>query len=624
MAGFIFGPGQQYQTPEELARARVVAEALLGQQPVAHNVGEGLAVLGQAIKGRRELNAITKAQATGRAEGDSVFSALFGGGAGSAPVSAPTASGNAISAALGGGAGGNPNYRNAIAGIESAGSGDYSAVGPTNPKLGRALGRYQVMEGNLPSWSQEALGRTVTPEQFLADPKLQDSIFDHKFGSYVQQFGPEGAAQAWFAGPGGVGKVNRKDALGTDVGSYGQKFMSALGGNAPVQVASTDPGAGVTAALNGAPPAAPASPQAASPVAAALSPRATEPPPAAAVPSPAAPAPMQTAQAAPQQQSGTPSVQQLLKAAQDPWLSESQRGVVNMMLKQQMEQASPAAQLEIEKGRLDAEKTRLEIQQMQNPQMSPADKARLDLDKQKFEADRAKLMELSAGTTVFDPKTRQPVYQAPEKADNKPAGIQEYEYAKQQGFPGTYADWEASKKGGMSLQVDPETGAVTFQQGGNIKPMTEGQSKDTTFAVRAEGSLPNIDKFGDALTSLQESTGGKVPVIGNYLKSPEYQQGEQAGKEFLQAILRKDTGAAITPQETEEYGTVYLPRPGDSKEVLAQKKASRTRALDALKAGMTPQALLAQEQALQKEGKPAAPADSKKTVIDGYTIEEVP
>lgn len=190
-----------------------------------------------------------------------------------------------------------------------------------------------------------------------------------------------------------------------------------------------------------------------------------------------------------------------------------------------------------------------------------------------------------------------------------PAGVQEYEYAREQGFPGTFQDWESSKKGGMSLQVDPNTGAVSFQQGGNIKPMTEGQSKDTVYATRATGALGLIDQFGDALTSLPETVGGQVPGVGNYMKSPEFQQAEQAGKEFLQAILRKDTGAAITKPETEEYGTVYLPRPGDSPQVLAQKKISRFRAVEAMKAGMPPQAILAMEKALSntQQAQPAQP-----------------
>ena len=120
-------------------------------------------------------------------------------------------------------------YRDAIASIESKGSGDYAAVGPRHKTMGRALGRYQIMEKNIGPWSKEALGREITPEQFMASPQLQDAIFDHKFGQYVKRFGPEGAAQAWFAGPGGVGKTSRKDVLGTDVGSYGRKFTRALG-----------------------------------------------------------------------------------------------------------------------------------------------------------------------------------------------------------------------------------------------------------------------------------------------------------------------------------------------------------------------------------------------------------
>jgi hypothetical protein len=118
-------------------------------------------------------------------------------------------------------------YREAISSIESGGR--YDAVGPTHKTMGRALGKYQIMEANITRWSKEAIGRAVTSEEFLADPKIQDAIFDHRFGGYVKQYGLEGAAQAWFAGPGGVGKTDRKDVLGTDVGSYGQKFIKALG-----------------------------------------------------------------------------------------------------------------------------------------------------------------------------------------------------------------------------------------------------------------------------------------------------------------------------------------------------------------------------------------------------------
>jgi len=127
-----------------------------------------------------------------------------------------------------------PNFGNAIASIESGGR--YDAMGPTTRTGDRAHGKYQVMGANIGPWSQAALGRQVTPEEFIADPQLQDQIFQHRFGQYVQKYGPEGAARAWFAGEGGMNDMGRKDQLGTTVGSYGQRFAQAAGlpqGGAP-------------------------------------------------------------------------------------------------------------------------------------------------------------------------------------------------------------------------------------------------------------------------------------------------------------------------------------------------------------------------------------------------------
>ena len=119
--------------------------------------------------------------------------------------------------------------RESIAKIESAGSGGYSAVGPVTESGDRAYGRYQVMGANIADWSKEALGTPLTIEQFLNNPQLQDKIFDHVFAGYVDKFGMEGASQAWFGGPGAVGKTGRQDQLGTSVGQYGSRFMSGMG-----------------------------------------------------------------------------------------------------------------------------------------------------------------------------------------------------------------------------------------------------------------------------------------------------------------------------------------------------------------------------------------------------------
>lgn len=120
-----------------------------------------------------------------------------------------------------------PQYADAISGIESGGN--YAAMGPATSSGDRAHGKYQILGANIGPWSKEILGQEVTPQQFLANPQIQDAIFQGKFQQYVDKYGPEGAAQAWIGGPGGVGKLDRKDSLGTSIGAYGQKFMAALG-----------------------------------------------------------------------------------------------------------------------------------------------------------------------------------------------------------------------------------------------------------------------------------------------------------------------------------------------------------------------------------------------------------
>ncbi|UIK04912.1 phage tail length tape measure family protein [Neorhizobium galegae] len=122
-------------------------------------------------------------------------------------------------------------YRDAIASIESAGSGGYSALGPITKNGDRAYGRYQVMGNNIGPWSEAALGQRLSASDFLANPSMQDKVFDHRFGSYVNKYGPSGAAQAWFGGPGSVGKGgNVSDMLGTSGTEYVNKFTNALGG----------------------------------------------------------------------------------------------------------------------------------------------------------------------------------------------------------------------------------------------------------------------------------------------------------------------------------------------------------------------------------------------------------
>ncbi len=159
---------------------------------------------------------------------------------------------------------------------------------------------------------------------------------------------------------------------------------------------------------------------------------------------------------------------------------------------------------------------------------------------------------------------------------------------------------EAPPRGGTTFSVDPETGAIQFSQGGVAqdgiqmgKPPTEAESKTIVYVTRAAGALPVLDQYDVELKDFWQQILGQDPTGAiRQFQTPEYQQARQAGLEFLQAILRKDTGAAITPAETEEYGKTYLPQPGDGDEVIQQKRQSRRRALEAMERGLFGKELL--------------------------------
>jgi hypothetical protein len=131
-----------------------------------------------------------------------------------------------------------PRWGDAIAGIESGGeSAPYTSV-TANPNGKRALGKYQVMDFNVPQWTQAAIGKTLTPEQFLSDPDAQEAVFRHRFGSYVDKYGnPRDAASAWFTGGPLAYGADKSDMFGTTGNSYVAKFDRYMDGPTAIEKA---------------------------------------------------------------------------------------------------------------------------------------------------------------------------------------------------------------------------------------------------------------------------------------------------------------------------------------------------------------------------------------------------
>lgn len=117
----------------------------------------------------------------------------------------------------------------ALAKIESAGSGGYKAVGPV-VKTGmykgqRAYGRYQVMESNIGPWSREVMGRPYTKEEWMENKDgVQDKVTASRMAASYHKYGTwEDAASVWFTGqPLSKGR-NRSDG-GLTGNQYVTKF----------------------------------------------------------------------------------------------------------------------------------------------------------------------------------------------------------------------------------------------------------------------------------------------------------------------------------------------------------------------------------------------------------------
>lgn len=125
--------------------------------------------------------------------------------------------------------------------------------------------------------------------------------------------------------------------------------------------------------------------------------------------------------------------------------------------------------------------------------------------------------------------------------------------------------------------------------------MTGDQSKAIAYYRRGFGANQTLSdpKMAQSLTQYTDSFAGNFGAVGRAFQDADYQVANRAAQEFLAAILRKDTGAAITSQEFELYGPMYLPMPGDKPELLAAKAKAREEALTAIEMGLGTAAPLA-------------------------------
>lgn len=178
-----------------------------------------------------------------------------------------------------------------------------------------------------------------------------------------------------------------------------------------------------------------------------------------------------------------------------------------------------------------------------------------------------------------------------------------------------------------------ERGVLEDVPGGNGGKLNESQAKAAGMGSRAlEAHKILLDYEGKGVTTpgLIKQAADGVPLIGTALgmgvnKLPEKlggpstaQQGvEQAQRDFVNAVLRPESGASISASEFDNARKQYFPQPGDDPATIRQKQQAREREIHALEIMSGPGSR--QMNQPQKSGieRGRAIFDAKKAVAEG-------
>lgn len=169
------------------------------------------------------------------------------------------------------------------------------------------------------------------------------------------------------------------------------------------------------------------------------------------------------------------------------------------------------------------------------------------------------------------------------------------------GPPTSGAPATVSGPNGAQIEVPPGVNPKKFRDDvtsatadAAVGKKTEVQAKSEKFGNKmelAEKNLKDIEGQGTSTLGRLSEGSDWVPgssAIGNYLQPANYQKYRQARDNFITALLRDESGAAIGTPEFNRYEKELFPQPGDSKGVIEQKREARRVAIEGMKKAAGP------------------------------------
>ena len=147
---------------------------------------------------------------------------------------------------------------------------------------------------------------------------------------------------------------------------------------------------------------------------------------------------------------------------------------------------------------------------------------------------------------------------------------------------------EAQKRGQQEIglkQQELELKRKELERKGiETKQLPAAQYLAGGFARRVEQAEQVFDKLSEGGYNRAESKARIESFLPTEFLSDARKANDQAERNFINAILRRESGAAISEQEFKNAENQYFPRPGDDIDTISQKKANRLQSMAALKA----------------------------------------
>lgn len=126
--------------------------------------------------------------------------------------------------------------------------------------------------------------------------------------------------------------------------------------------------------------------------------------------------------------------------------------------------------------------------------------------------------------------------------------------------------------------------AMTASAKETPKPATPDQFKAGLFAKRmfqAENVFSDLEKDGFDRTS---NMAGLASYVPGAFQPDNVKKQEQAERNFMNAVLRRESGSAIGKEEFKNGELQYFPRAGDSSDLVEQKRQNRALAIQGMNA----------------------------------------